>query len=113
MRRWRIGLILPALMLGARVSGAQADGSIVAWGDLSLDNLPVPNRGFVAVSAGGGHGLALKAHTGDGSYPSFGDINPFVALLSGTQGQIGERVGRPLPAQTLLALPLEFGPIGG
>jgi hypothetical protein len=87
MKRWRVGLVLPVLLLGAGVAWAQTDGAIVAWGDNGAGqcNVPAPNSGFVAVAAGGQHSLGLKAHTGDvncDGVVDIGDINPFVQYLS-------------------------------
>lgn len=64
-------------------------GSIVAWG-LNTDgqcSVPPPNTEFVAVAAGGYHGLVLPESfpRGDlncGGSVNFADINPFVALLT-------------------------------
>ena len=48
-----------------------SSGSIIAWGDNNWNqlNVPSPNSGFTAISAGGYHSLGLKA---DGSIVSWG-----------------------------------------
>ena len=51
--------------------GLKSDGALVAWGDNSYGqcNVPAPNRGFVAITAGNLHSLGLKA---DGSVVAWG-----------------------------------------
>ncbi|MCH7872201.1 MAG: hypothetical protein IID33_10930, partial [Planctomycetes bacterium] len=54
-----------ALMLGSVTAPAAwaQDGSIMGWGSNQYGqlNVPPPNTGFVALAAGGDHGLGLKA----------------------------------------------------
>ena len=62
-----------ALALAGPISIATAqDGVVVAWGIDFEDELdvPQPNSGYVAISAGSGHSLAMKA---DGSIYGWGD----------------------------------------
>ena len=56
-------------MGGGNHLGLRADGSIVAWGDNR--SVPSPNAGFVAVSAGGFHSLAIRGC----QYLLDGDLN--------------------------------------
>ena len=71
-----VGAILFGVMLlsgaGAVWGQAQQAGSIVAWGKNNYGqcNVPSPNTGFVAISAGGFHSLALQM---DGSILGWGD----------------------------------------
>ena len=87
--------LLTVVVLTAGPSSAQADGSIVGWGDQVVGvNL---DAGFVAVAAGYGHSLGLKA---DGSivawgYNTYGQCNVpapntgFVAVAAGGYHSLG------------------------
>ena len=87
-------LVWAAIVLGSlavRPANAQEMGAIVAWGwnDHGQCNLPTPNTGFIGVAGGYYHSLGLKAHYGDlncDGQVNFGDINPFVLLLTNPAG---------------------------
>jgi hypothetical protein len=75
--------------------GLKQDGSIVAWGDNGSGqrDVPPPNSGFTAVSAGYYHSLGLKQ---DGSIVSWGDSAPvpspntgFKAIAAGMEHSLG------------------------
>ena len=60
---------LPARENSIALFGLKDDGSIVVWGNNSSD-VPTPNSGFVAISAGERHNLGLKQ---DGDVVAWGD----------------------------------------
>ncbi len=79
---WGQQIVVPASQLSDLVAaaggwyhglGLKADGSVVAWGsnESGQCNIPAPNSGFAAIARG---------------QVEFGDINPFIALLSGLGG---------------------------
>lgn len=61
------GFVTTSLLLSVLMSGGAATYSVVAWGGSAP--VPSPNSGFVAVSGGGGHALALLA---DGKVAAWG-----------------------------------------
>lgn len=67
--------------------GLKSNGVLVHWGcaDYFLATLPAPNWAFVGLSAGAYGSLGVKAHYGDlncDGAVNFGDINPFITLVS-------------------------------
>jgi hypothetical protein len=77
------------------------DSSIVAWGNNSFGqcSVPQPNKGFIAIAAGGDHSLGLKV---DGSIVAWGDnfdgegnVPPpntdFIAISAGAFHSLGLR----------------------
>jgi hypothetical protein len=77
----------------------KSDSSVVAWGDNDLGqcDVPLPNTGFVAVSAGANHNLGLKS---DGTVVAWGDSSQgqcdvpspnsgFVAVSAGAGHSLG------------------------
>src|SRR4030042_56148 len=85
--------------VSAKIIYVDADASIVAWGynDYGECNIPSPNAGFIAISAGGWHSLGLKQ---DGSIVAwganyFGQCNipspniGFIAFSTGEEHSLG------------------------
>lgn len=54
------GFVATSLLFTALVGGGASTYSVVAWGGSAP--VPSPNSGFVAVSGGGGHALALRSN---------------------------------------------------
>ena len=94
------GCIISLALLGVTISvSASASGVVVAWGsnDCGQCNVPTPNTGFVAVSAGNSHSLGLRT---DGSIVAWGDNGygqcnvptpntGFVAVSAGDSHSVG------------------------
>lgn len=53
--------------------GLKSDGSLIAWGQLDQDDVALPNRGYLAMTANKGLGDALKSDMSD---PTFSEAPP-------------------------------------
>jgi len=48
--------------------GLKSDGTLVAWGSFDQDDIPQPNRGYLAMTANRGLGDAVRAPAPDGTF---------------------------------------------